>query len=116
MIHWLISKTEDRISKYHRAQKANQSGAAGNHDASAKPAGDAHKRRRAPENAWKSRVKAPVAEHAWETLCNSIVQEVTSHSNSQTASAAAELKLFFGLCSMLLTDVIKASPDVIMRR
>ena len=103
MVHWLISKTEDRISKYHHAQKANQSGAAGNYDASAKPAGDAHKRRRAPENAWKSRVKAPVAEHAWETLCNSIVQEVTPDSNSQAAPIAGDLKLFieYGPCSSL---------------
>ncbi|KAK9836709.1 hypothetical protein WJX74_006496 [Apatococcus lobatus] len=75
LVHWLMSKTEDRISKYHHGRKANQPGAAETHDASAKPAVDAHKRRRAPEHAWKSRVKAPVAEHAWETLCNSIVQE-----------------------------------------
>ena len=76
LVHWLISKTEDRISKYHHGRKTDQPGPAGSLDASAKPAGDAHKRRRAPEHAWKSRVKAAVAEHAWETLCNSIVQEV----------------------------------------
>ncbi len=73
VVHWLISKTEDRISKYHRGQAAS---AAHGHAVPESQAGDAHKRRRASEHAWKGRVKAPVAEHAWETLCNSIVQEV----------------------------------------
>lgn len=82
LVHWLMSKTEDRIRKYHHGRQVDQTGLAGSHDASAKPAGDAHKRRRAPENAWKSRVKAPVAEHAWETLCNSIVQEVPPYTKS----------------------------------
>ena len=75
-VHWLISKTEDRISKWHQERVSQASGGAGSADGPAKPSSDAHKRRRASEHAWKARVKAPVAEHAWETLCNSIVQEV----------------------------------------
>ena len=32
-----------------------------------------------PEVKWRDQVRSPVVEHAWETLCGSIIQEVLIH-------------------------------------